>query len=118
VESRRKSKRQDKGKEVVVSEPVSEANSPITSFPPICTRPVQTSSGTNPLVPNPRAEGVRASSPPYTESLAQPPCAGDEHNHSPSKTNTLAITVGDVNMPGIPTPVMKVSAQSRVQTRS
>jgi len=70
VESRRKSRKQDKRKEVVASEPMSEANSPITSSPPICTGLVQTSYGTNPLVPNPGAEGVRYSSTPCTESLA------------------------------------------------
>lgn len=115
VKSRRKSRKQGKGKEVVASEPVSEANSPITSSPPICTGPVQTLSGTNPLVPNPGAEGVRASPPSCSESLAQPSCAGDEH-HSPSKTNTLATIAGNANMPRIPAPVMEV--QSRVQTRS
>ncbi|KAL9376450.1 hypothetical protein Peur_030570 [Populus x canadensis] len=117
VESRRKSRKQDKGKEVEASVPVLEAISPITS-PPIRTGSVQTSPGTTPRVPTPGAEGVRAIPPPCTESLAPSSCAGDEHNHSPSKTNTLATTAGATTMPGILAPVMEVSTQSRVQTQS
>ena len=119
VESRRKSRKQDKGKAVVAFEPGVETN-PIPSSSPVCTGPVQTSSGTNPLVATPCVAGVRASSPPCTESLAQPPCAGNEHRHSTPKTNTFVTTAGDAHMPGppIPSPVVEVSAQSRVQTRN
>ncbi|KAL9400706.1 hypothetical protein Peur_004555 [Populus x canadensis] len=112
VESRRKSRKQDKGKEVEASAPVLEAISPIR------TGSAQTSPGTTPRVPTPGAEGVRAIPPPCTESLALSSCAGDEHHHSPSKTTTLATTAGATTMPGILAPVMEVPTQSRVQTRS
>ncbi|KAL9384391.1 hypothetical protein Peur_021401 [Populus x canadensis] len=82
VESRCKSRKQDKGKAVEAFEPGVETNL-IPSSSPVCTGPVQPSSGTNPLVATPCVADVRASSPPCTESLAQPPCGGNEHRPSP-----------------------------------
>ena len=108
VESKCKSKKQDKGKVVVASEPVLGSISPVPS-PPNYTGPVQPEP--TQLVTSPCAEGVWAPSPPCTESSALPPCAGNEH---PPKTHTLATTVGDANMPGPPGPLIP----SRVQTRS
>jgi hypothetical protein len=84
VESRRKSRKQDKGKAVVAIEPGVETI-PIPSSSPVCSGPDQTSAETTPLVASPCVAGVGASSPPCTVTLAQPPCAGNEHCHSPTK---------------------------------
>jgi hypothetical protein len=111
VEARRKPRKQDKGKEVVVSEPVLEAISPIPSSSPICTGPVQI-----PLVATPCAASVQASPPHCPDSLAQPPSA-DKEQIQPS---TPATTAGDDHMPGppIPSPIVGESVQSRVLTRN
>ena len=118
VESRRKSRKQDKGKAVVAIEPGVETI-PIPSSSPVCSGPDQTSAETTPLVASPCVAGVGASSPPCTVTLAQPPCAGNEHCHSPPQ-NTFVSTADAAHLhgPPIPSPIVEVLAQSRVQTRN
>jgi len=101
--SQRKSNKQDKGKAIAVSEPLS-----------VCTGPIRTSFGTNPLMANPCAEDARDPPLSYPESLVLTSSAGEGHN--PSPPNSLEITTGDVNMAG--NPVMEVSAPSRVRNRN
>jgi hypothetical protein len=89
------------------------------SFPLVCTGAVQTSR-TNPLMATPCAKEVRGFSPYLTEPLVVPPCAGEGHNPSTPRTNSLATNTGEADIAGksVNAPILDVSIQCGVRTRN
>jgi len=116
----RKSSKQRKGKDVAVSAPVLADISPASPYPPGCTGPVQHSPSTDPLVETPCVGEVRGSSPTRIVPPVVHSCAVETHNSSPSRTTTLATTIGDTVVVGnsVNVPLPDVAAQCGVRTRN